>query len=116
MKIKNRPSRDKHAEIIALYRAHPELTLKEIGERFGITGSGVSQIVSGRRGRRRQSRLERFSEDSVADREFVAIRLVIAALDGLDESARERVTQYAMAKLRDPATNSKSFPQDPGKE
>jgi hypothetical protein len=100
MTAKDEPSSHRNAAIIAVHRAHPELTLKEIGARFGMTASGVSLIISGRRGKRRQAHIERFSGDN-PDREFIAIRMVIAALEDLDESARERVVQYALARLRD---------------
>jgi hypothetical protein len=109
MTTKDDPASHRHAAIIAIHRSHPELTLKEIGARFGMTASGVSLIISGRRGKQRQTRIERSSGDNGPDREFIAIRMVIAALEDLDESARERVVQYALARLRDASRDIDAF-------
>jgi hypothetical protein len=94
---------DRHAAIIALARARPELSYKTIGARFGVTGASVSQVITGKRGKRRQTRLDRLLKDNPPDAEFGAIRVIIAALEPLEEPARERVTQFALSKLRDTA-------------
>jgi hypothetical protein len=94
---------DRHAAIIALVQARPELSYKAIGAQFGVTGASVSQIIAGKRGKRRQARLDRLLKDNPPDAEFGAIRVIIAALEPLEEPARERVTQFALSKLRDTA-------------
>jgi hypothetical protein len=100
---------DRHAAIIALAQARPELSYKAIGAHFGVSSSSVSQIITGKRGKRRQARLNRFLKDHTGDAEFGAIRMIIAALEPLEEPARDRVTQFALSKLRDAAKEAPTF-------
>jgi predicted transcriptional regulator len=100
---------DRHDAIIALAQARPELSFKAIGAQFGVSGSCVSQIISGKRGKRRQARLDRLLKDNPPDAEFGAIRMIIAALEPLGELARERVTQFALSKLRDIAKEAPTY-------
>jgi hypothetical protein len=101
---------DRHEAIIALAQARPELSCKAIGAQFGVSGSCVSQIISGKRGKRRQARL---LKDNSPDAEFGAIRIIIAALEPLEELARERVTQFALSKLRDIAKEAPTYSEPP---
>jgi predicted transcriptional regulator len=80
---------DRHEAIIALARARPELSCKAIGAQFGVSGSCVSQIISGKRGKRRQARLDRLLKDNSPDAEFGAIRIIIAALENPWKNWRE---------------------------
>lgn len=103
MTANRQSTEDRHAAIIAVAQARPELSNKAIAAQFGVSGSCVSQIITGKRGRRVRARLDRFPPDNTADAEFGAIRIIIAALEPLEEPARERVIQFALSKLRDTA-------------
>ena len=105
---------DRYAAIIALAQTRPELSYKVIGARFGVSAAYVSQIIAGKRGKRRQTRLDRLLQENTHDAEFGAIRAVIAALAPLEEPARERVTQYALARLRDLPQNEPTYSDSQG--
>jgi hypothetical protein len=94
---------DRHSSIIALAQARPELSYKAIGAQFGVSGSCVGQIITGKRGKRRQAHLDRFFKGNTVDVELGAIRMIITALEPLEEPARERVMAFALSKLRDTA-------------
>jgi predicted transcriptional regulator len=120
--IVNRPRMESeygHAAIITLVQARPELSYKAIGAQFGVTGASVSQIIAGKRGKRRQARLDRLLKDNPPDAEFGAIRVIIAALEPLEKPARERVTRRTGVHSNTQGCDAhrscgNRLPQDPG--
>jgi hypothetical protein len=107
MTANRQSTEDRHSSIIALAQARPELSYKAIGAHFGVSGSCVGQIITGKRGKRRQAHLDRlFKDNTTVDAEFGAIRIIMAALEPLEEPARERVLAFALSKLRGTARAS----------
>jgi hypothetical protein len=107
MTANRQSTEDRHSSIIALAQARPELSYKAIGAHFGVSGSCVGQIITGKRGKRRQAHLDwLFKDNTTVDAEFGAIRIIMAALEPLEEPARERVLAFALTKLRDTAKSS----------
>jgi hypothetical protein len=83
---------DRNAAIIAMARQNPALSFRAIGEKFGVSGACVSQVISGKRGRRRLTRLTNLGVLQTAeDKEFSTIAAVMAAIADLTEPARRRV-------------------------
>jgi hypothetical protein len=106
MSANRQSTEDRNSSIIALAQARPELSYKAIGAQFGVSGSCVGQIITGKRGKRRQAHLDRFFKGNTVDAEFGAVRMIIAALEPLEEPARNRVMAFALSKLRDTAKGS----------